>query len=100
MNKYCTEFQQPNASPREAQEGKDERDEAAVDQAPQDLLLLRRVRRVPGRRLAAETADQDGLLVAEAVEAELAMVGAHPALADSAEWQMWVGELHWKVEAG
>ena len=79
--------------PREAQERQDERDEAAVDEAPQDLLLLRRVGRVPRRRLAAEAADQDRLLVAEAVEAELAVVAARPAVAHAAEGQVRVREL-------
>jgi hypothetical protein len=83
--------------PGEAQEGKDEGDEAAVDEAPQDLLLLRRVGRVPGVRLPAKAADQDSLLVAEAVEAELAVVTAHPAVADAAEGHVRVGELGCKT---
>ena len=79
--------------PREAQEGKDEGDEAAVDEPSQDLLLLRRVGRVPCIRLAAKATDQDPLLVAEAVEAELAVVAPHPAVAHAAEGHVRVGEL-------
>lgn len=79
--------------PGEAQECKDEGDEAAVDEPPQDLLLLRGVGRVPGVRLAAKAADQDPLLVAEAIEAELAVVAPHPAVADAAEGHVRAGEL-------
>ena len=86
--------------PREAQEGKDEGDEAAFDEPSQDLLLLRRVGRVPGIRLAAKATDQDPLPVAEAVEAELAVVAPHPAVAHAAEGHVRVGEKGCRIRIG
>ena len=79
--------------PWEAQERQDERKEAALDKAPQDLLLLRRVGRVPCVGLAAEPTDEHCLLVAEAVEGELAVVRPRAAVAHAAEWQMRVRQL-------
>lgn len=61
--------------------------------ALEDLELPVRVWRVPGLRLSEEAAVQDGLLVGEGVEAEGAMVGAHAALTNSSEWQVWICEL-------
>lgn len=80
--------------PGEPQERQDECDEAAVDQAPQDLLLLRRVGWVPRRRLATKATDKDRLPVAEAVEAELAVVAARPAVAHATEGEVRVRQLH------
>ena len=79
--------------PWEPQERQDERKEAALDEAPQDALLLRRVGRVPRVGLASEPTDQHRLLVAEAVEAELAMVRPRAAVAHAPERQMRVRQL-------
>lgn len=100
MHKYCTETTESFLTPLfgEAQEGKNQCKEAAVYQSSQDLLLLNRVRWVPSSCLPSEATDQDGLLVGETIEAEFAMVGADPAVADSAKWQVRIGELWWKAD--
>lgn len=59
----------------------------------EDLQLPPRVRWVPGLRLAEEASVQDRLLVGEGVKAEGSMVGAHAALPNSSERQVWICEL-------
>lgn len=67
------------------QDSLDHGSQVALEHSPEDLELRRRVRRVPRRRLAGEAADQHGLLVAEGLEAEPAMVGSHAALPNSSK---------------
>lgn len=93
MNNPAMLYSELTLLPWEAQERKDQRKEAALDEAPQDPLLLRRVGRVPCVGLAAEPADQHRLPVGEAVEAELAMVRPGAALAHATERQMRVRQL-------
>lgn len=72
----------------------DHGERVALEHAPEDAELRRRVGRVPGPGLAEEAAAvQHGLPVGEGVEAEGAVIRAHAALADSAERQVWVCQL-------